>query len=99
MVDADRCISCGEIIPEGRLVCPACQKRTEKMYIPDDFPEETQIRIGRYYGYVNPYIPYNVSEWLVDNGFSPHRHLRIITVPATEVCSIILSKSHGSLMP
>lgn len=79
MVDADRCISCGAIIPEGRLVCPVCQKRVEGMYIPDELPEETQIRIGRYYGYAYPYIPYNVSEWLVDNGFfsapaSTHYH-------------------------
>ena len=21
----DRCIMCGEIIPEGRMVCPACE--------------------------------------------------------------------------
>ena len=23
-IDADRCICCGEIIPEGRMVCPNC---------------------------------------------------------------------------
>lgn len=22
----DRCISCGEIVPEGRMVCPICEK-------------------------------------------------------------------------
>lgn len=21
----DRCVMCGEIIPEGRMVCPACE--------------------------------------------------------------------------
>lgn len=21
----DRCIMCGEIVPEGRMVCPACE--------------------------------------------------------------------------
>lgn len=26
----DRCICCGEIVPEGRMVCPACEKRAEK---------------------------------------------------------------------
>lgn len=25
MADADRCVSCGEIIPEGRQVCPQCE--------------------------------------------------------------------------
>jgi len=23
----DRCVMCGEIIPEGRMVCPVCEKR------------------------------------------------------------------------
>lgn len=30
---ADRCVFCGEIIPEGRMVCPNCEngaRRTEK---------------------------------------------------------------------
>ena len=27
---ADRCICCGEIIPEGRQVCPRCQASTCK---------------------------------------------------------------------
>ena len=31
-MDADRCIFCGEIIPEGRWVCPVCEKK----YTPDD---------------------------------------------------------------
>lgn len=26
----DRCICCGEIVPEGRMVCPNCEKKTEK---------------------------------------------------------------------
>ena len=25
----ERCVMCGAIIPEGRQVCPACQKKTE----------------------------------------------------------------------
>ena len=25
MADADRCVCCGEIIPEGRMVCPRCE--------------------------------------------------------------------------
>lgn len=23
----DRCVMCGEIIPEGRMVCPVCEER------------------------------------------------------------------------
>lgn len=27
----DRCVCCGEIIPEGRQICPICEKGTKKM--------------------------------------------------------------------
>lgn len=32
MTDADRCVMCGAVIPEGRQVCPACEAdmHTEK---------------------------------------------------------------------
>ena len=30
MADAERCICCGEIIPEGRMVCPKCEKESEE---------------------------------------------------------------------
>ena len=26
---ADRCVSCGEIIPEGRWVCPNCERKAK----------------------------------------------------------------------
>lgn len=26
MADAEYCVCCGEIIPEGRMVCPRCEK-------------------------------------------------------------------------
>ena len=29
MADADRCACCGEIIPEGRQVCPQCEGGAE----------------------------------------------------------------------
>lgn len=29
MSDADRCVCCGEFIPEGRQVCPQCEGRAE----------------------------------------------------------------------
>lgn len=25
MANADRCVCCGEIVPEGRMVCPQCE--------------------------------------------------------------------------
>lgn len=28
MADADRCVACGDIIPEGRQICPACGRKT-----------------------------------------------------------------------
>ena len=27
MADADRCVICGEIVPEGWMVCPECEMR------------------------------------------------------------------------
>ena len=33
MRDAERCICCGEIIPEGRSVCPSCLVATKEMEI------------------------------------------------------------------
>lgn len=30
----DRCIMCGEIIPEGRMVCPACEAAVLRGEIP-----------------------------------------------------------------
>lgn len=27
---ADRCVCCGEIIPEGRMVCPVCEAKAER---------------------------------------------------------------------
>ena len=27
MADADRCVMCGAIIPEGRMVCPTCENK------------------------------------------------------------------------
>lgn len=28
--NVERCVCCGEIIPEGRQVCPACEKKANK---------------------------------------------------------------------
>ena len=29
-MEADRCVMCGEIIPEGRQVCPACESKVKE---------------------------------------------------------------------
>ena len=28
--EADRCVCCGEIVPEGRMVCPTCESQVNK---------------------------------------------------------------------
>lgn len=25
-MSADRCVACGAVVPEGRMVCPSCEK-------------------------------------------------------------------------
>ena len=40
MPDADRCVCCGEIIPEGRQVCPQCEGGTEKDGEQADIPHD-----------------------------------------------------------
>lgn len=31
-MNEERCVVCGEVIPEGRLVCPMCEAKAEKAY-------------------------------------------------------------------
>ena len=35
MSDADRCVCCGEIVPEGRQICPQCECKRYIYTIPD----------------------------------------------------------------
>lgn len=35
MANADRCVCCGEIVPEGRQVCPQCEHKRYIYTIPD----------------------------------------------------------------
>ena len=30
-MDADRCVCCGEIVPEGRHICPSCEGNITKV--------------------------------------------------------------------
>ena len=29
-MNAERCVCCGAVIPEGRMVCPKCEKEAEE---------------------------------------------------------------------
>lgn len=40
MPDADRCVCCGEIVPEGRQVCPQCERGGHKIYNIDNKLED-----------------------------------------------------------
>ena len=40
MTDADRCVCCGEIVPEGRQVCPQCECNGHKIYNIDNKLED-----------------------------------------------------------
>ena len=39
MPDADRCVCCGEIVPEGRQVCPQCERK-RYIYTIHDIPPD-----------------------------------------------------------
>lgn len=32
-MDAEKCVCCGKIIPEGRLICPICEQKEVKIGI------------------------------------------------------------------
>lgn len=41
----DRCVMCGEIVPEGRMVCPCCEREvTAQTKEPDCRSVKTQHR-------------------------------------------------------
>ncbi len=48
MADSERCIACGEIIPEGRMVCPRCEAKPDKggwISVKDRLPEDGKLVI------------------------------------------------------
>ena len=47
-MDANRCVCCGEIVPEGTMVCPNCKK---------ELWNQTQIRMSKPDGIQNIKIP------------------------------------------
>lgn len=46
-IKAERCVSCGAIIPEGRLLCPNCESGTNKA---NDSEKILVFKCGRGYG-------------------------------------------------
>ena len=46
---SERCVCCGEAIPEGRQVCPACEKGTKREGETDDDERhvcQQHVRVG-----------------------------------------------------
>lgn len=50
MADADRCVCCGEIVPEGRQACPQCERKRYIYTIPDIPPSLNKYAGARMYG-------------------------------------------------
>ena len=42
----ERCVCCGEIIPEGRQVCPACESKVRTDRILADLKKLLTIKVG-----------------------------------------------------
>lgn len=40
MASAERCVCCGEIIPEGRMVCPNCEEGSNGKRLIDNHPKK-----------------------------------------------------------
>ena len=40
--NAEHCVCCGRIIPEGRQICPICQEQIDKWHIPIDLFEDKE---------------------------------------------------------
>ena len=68
----DRCLICGEIIPEGRMICPACETEPNNRF--------TELeRIEQFSKLMNKYTPEDLTYWLIEKGFfkapaSIHHH-------------------------
>ena len=52
MADADRCVCCGDIIPEGRQVCPQCERKRYITLYPISRRRLTSSRGARMYGLI-----------------------------------------------
>lgn len=58
----DRCVCCGEIVPEGRMVCPNCERlMTEKPF--EFLPTPWEVVLWRPFPLIKPRITH--KEYLV----------------------------------
>lgn len=39
----ERCVMCGQIIPEGRMVCPMCEEMVKEMTMPKPVAQEPKL--------------------------------------------------------
>lgn len=68
----DRCLICGDVIPEGRMICPHCEAEPNGKF--------TELeRIEQFSKLMNKYIPEDLTYWLIEKGFfkapaSIHHH-------------------------
>jgi uncharacterized Zn finger protein (UPF0148 family) len=53
MADVDHCVCCGSPIPEGRQVCPICEKNTNKHRKIDGYKSIPFIIKSKCYEYMN----------------------------------------------
>jgi hypothetical protein len=44
MNDFNRCVACGDLIPEGRMVCPTCEAEAQKSLLNRLFPVHSKAR-------------------------------------------------------
>ena len=81
----ERCVCCGEYVPEGMMVCPACQKQADSP-APKSFKRITRVTIMGDYGcedeYKDPYeeiqILRNALGKYEDIGYTPEQLKSII---------------------
>ena len=73
MSDAEKCLICGSIIPEGRQVCPRCERGGTAPFrtlsIPDDASEKAKRNAGKFLALMGDYISQEAGQWMADNGF------------------------------
>lgn len=54
MIEADNCcVACGEIIPEGRQVCPLCERKYE---LKDNTTDNIQKKQNTFVNYIKKYF-------------------------------------------
>lgn len=58
----NKCVSCGEIVPEGRMVCSSCEASVVKIGSILQSQNASKERASRAYG-ESEYLEYEYREW------------------------------------